>query len=60
MPVYVVYYDEVTRGREGPEEYRRIHGVYDSAEKARTVCRELSKNGLIDSVYADFDEFEVE
>lgn len=59
MTVYVVYYDELTRGREGPEENRRIHGVYDSAEKAQAVCRELSqKYGY--GFYADFESFEVE
>jgi hypothetical protein len=57
MRVYVVYYDEVTRGREGPEEHRRIHGVYDSAEKAQTAVRELQQEY---KCYADFETYEVE
>lgn len=58
MKVYVVYYDEVTRGREGPEENRRLHGVYDSDEKAKAACLELRQKYY--SVYADFEGFEVE
>ena len=57
MKVYVVYYDAVTRGREGPEENRRIHGVYDSAEKARASVRELEMKYKF---YADFESHEVE
>jgi hypothetical protein len=57
MNVYVVYYDEVTRGREDPEEDRRIHGVYDSAEKAHTAVRELQRKYGFD---ANFESYEVE
>lgn len=57
MKVYVVYYDSVTRGREGPEEHRCIYGVYDSAEKARASVRELEKRY---GFYADFESHEVE
>jgi len=58
MEVYVVYYDEVYRGREGPEESRIIKGVYASAEQAREMVATLNKKKHIS--YADFDVFEVQ
>ena len=57
MNVHVVYYDAVTRGREGPEEDRIIHGVYYSIERAQTAVRELQREY---NCYAEFETYEVE
>lgn len=57
MIVYVVYYDSVSRGRDGPEESRTIYGVYGSAEKAKAACKELEKKYKF---YTSFEGFEVE
>jgi hypothetical protein len=58
MRVYVVFYDEVTRGREGPETDRHIAGVYDSIEKAVEKVRKLSAYHVYS--YVDYESFEIE
>ena len=59
MKVYVVYYDEVYRGREGPEVSRQIEGIYVSVEKAREMVATLSKKSNKHISYANYDVFEV-
>lgn len=59
MEVCVVYYDEIYPGfGERGTEQRKIHGVYDSAEKAREQVRKLEKMAHIS--YVDFDVFGVQ
>jgi hypothetical protein len=53
--VFVVYYDEAYMGS---EIWRKIEGVFDSAEKARERVRKLESMAHVG--YVDFDVYEVE
>jgi len=53
--VFVVYYDEAYMGS---EIWRKIEGVFDSAEKARERMRKLESMTHVG--YVDFDVYEVE
>jgi hypothetical protein len=53
--VFVVYYDESYMGGES---WRKIGGVFDSAEKARERVRKLESMTHVG--YVDFDVYEVE